>query len=315
MLIKRNKIQKFNKTIFFLFFVIGCIELFVLQNIDILIMLLISILFVEDENTNYKIFSSYMFGLIGVFTITILLYNLGILDSAYLSRVSEDGLIIQRNSLGFAHPNQLFIYFFFIMISIYYCLKKIGIKFYLLFILIGYLFYKISLCRTGFLCIFIFIFIDILKEKKNIFNNYSYLICTLLSIGICILGSDKNNFLNSVLSFRPYIGNYYIENNHIYNILGNVFNEVKFMGLTIDNMFIHTILSSGLIIWGFYFLVFWIGGKKIKNDNKLSSILLITMIYGCFETHPLNIGLNALIPVLGCILMKKGSVNHEEQKD
>lgn len=58
-------------------------------------------------------------------------------------------------------------------------------------------------------------------------------------------------------------------------------------------------------IYILYFTIYWKSGKKLESDRKLSKICLILMIYGLFENHVMNIGVNYLLIIQTCYFLRK----------
>ena len=303
---KRKKIKNINKNFFIVLLIMSLLQFIFSKDIDLFLILLMGIIFIEEKDYKNNIIKYYLFSLSAIFITTILLYLNGTLDSAYLSR-TLDGKIIQRNSLGFVHPNETFFYFFMILLGIYYkCNKKK--TFWTIAIASSYFLYKITLCRTGFICIFFFLLIDLFYPKKLKANKYMFLIGTIVTILLGLLGKNVNNTIHDIFSYRPYFYNYAISSKLIFNIIGNNMAQIglnRFGFGTIDNAYFNIILSSGILFYLFYLWIYYKSGNSIEKDRKLTKIFLILLIYGCSETHVLNIGLNFLLIIQICTLLKK----------
>ena len=94
-------------------------------------------------------------------------YFLGLVQNNSLIRVL-DGSMRVRNSLGFDHVNNVFLYFLPIVLTLY-LLKPKNLKIYSICIfLVSLLLYWFSDCRTGFYCILLFLlFINFSKFFKS----------------------------------------------------------------------------------------------------------------------------------------------------
>lgn len=311
---KRKKIRNINKNFFIILLIVSVLQLVFCWDIDIFLLVLIGILFIEDKDYKNNIIKYYIISLSLIFITTIILYMNGTLSSAYLSRTLE-GKIVQRNSLGFVHPNETFFYFFMILLGLYYKCKKKKM-FWIIALPTSYILYKITLCRTGFICILLFLIIDLFYPKKLKLNKYMFFIGTIVTIVLGLLGSNVNNTINDIFNYRPYFYNYAINSKLIFNLIGNnmpliALNRVGFG--TVDNAYFSIILSSGIIFYLFYLYTYYKSGSYLEKDRKLTKIFIILLIYGCSETHILNIGLNFLLIIQICTLLKKE--NRGDQND
>ncbi len=290
-IVRRKVLKNFNKNWLIIGSLIALIQIVFLHEVDILLLICIAIIFSEDKNGIKNIIKYFLISLLIVFFSTILLYQLGYLQYDTISRLTESGARIQRNSCGFRHPNEMYVYFFFIVLALYYVMKNK--KLYTIILIISsYIIYNVTLSRTGLICSIILIILIWFYNNKIKLNKYVFLIGTLITFFMAFSFDNGNSELNELLSGRPSIYNFYINNgDYIYNIVGN--NLLK--GITLDNAFLNIILGSGWIFYIFYFILFYISGKFIENDRKLTIIFIVTVIYGCVETHVLNIGLNFML--------------------
>ena len=307
----KGKIKNINTNYFLVLAMMAVVQIVLLKDVDILILLMIGIVFTEDKDYVKHIIKYFLISLLVVFVSTIVLYQCGILESAYLSRMI-DGVRIQRNSLGFEHPNETYCYFFIILLGIYYFCKNKKV-FWLCALIVAYILYKITLCRTGLLCIFAFLLIDILYSSQLKINKYFFMVATVVTLILGIFGADMKNPLNEALSYRPYYVHITMERGLIFNILGN--NLSKLQTNTnfnnIDNVYLYIVLSSGLIFYIYYFWVYWKSGEKLEIDRKLTKIFIMTLIYGCCESHLINPGLNFMLAIQICTLLIKSNPQEE----
>lgn len=263
-----------------------CISLyFVLFYVDVnfFISLLLAIVCVRKENKDFiKIF----------FITSILLYcgniilNLaGIVPSNNMIRNVETGTII-RYDLGFGHPNAVFLFLLPIIFSGYYLFNQKK-TFYIVSILISILFFNISNCRTGIGCVILMLALGWLQSFKGMFRKNNLLpnvffIYTLISIFVAWkFGGDIKNIANNILSNRPYYWNLYIENDMMFSLFGHNMNKIWY----VDNFYLYLLIELGIVGFLIYDLLYYFSIKKIKNDYKLSLILLIFLTYGLFETN------------------------------
>lgn len=307
----RGKIKNINTNYFLILALIAVVQIVLLRDVDILILLMLGILFTEDKNYTRNIIKYFLISLVIVFITTIVLYQCGILESAYLSRII-DGIRIQRNSLGFAHPNETYCYFFMILLGFYYFSKNKKL-FWFLALIVAYVLYKITLCRTGFLCIFVFLAIDVLYHSKIKINKYFFALGTVLTLLLGVFGANMNSPLNEALSYRPYYAHATMESGLIFNVLGNNLSKIQTNTNfnNIDNVYLHIILSSGLVFYVYYFWMYWKSGEKLEVDRRLTKIFIMTLIYGCCESHLINPGLNFVLAIQVCTLLIKEKPQEE----
>ena len=291
--------------------ILAVIQFLFLHDIDILIMILIAITFSKTSNAIYKISKYFCISIIAIFLVTIVLNKLGILDSYMMIRRNSDGIVRMRDSFGFSHPNCLYLYYFLTILSIYYIAKNKKV-FSIITLISSIVMYNVTLSRTGFICTIFFLILIWFYPKKIKINKYLFLGGTILTLLIAILyGKETNNTINQLLSNRPIFYYYYIDNELIFNLIGN--NIVSKVPL--DNMYLGIIITSGWIIYLFYLVLYVYTGEKIEEDRKLTNIYIITMIYGCFETHSLNIGINFLMLIISYMFFIKTNNVKEKSKN
>lgn len=296
-LLGRNKITNMKKGSIFILSFLSVLQMILLKDIDFFFITLLVIVFSNEKKAITKIIKYFMISLTIIFCVTLLLYFTGHLESAYLSRILEDGTRIQRNSLGFVHPNETYIYYFFIILCIYYLTQKHRIVFYIFTIITSIILYKVTLCRTGIICIAIFLLLTLIEKKEKKYIRYLFLLGTIGSFAIAYLGGDINSQLNQILSYRPFIANYHLTNGNFLNIIGNNLVNNSNIYSIMDNAYLSIILTSGVLIYFIYLYVYQKSGKLICKNKKLSTIFIIILLYGFFETHILNVGLNFLLVI------------------
>lgn len=253
------------------------------NDINFYISFLLAMICLKKENKTFiKVFlvSSSI-----LYCSNILLNMLGVLSSHNMIRNTPYGTII-RNDLGFGHPNQVFLFFLPIVFSGYYLYgnKKV---FYLVSIILSYILYMYSNCRTGFMCVILMLGMGWLQSFKGLLiKNKSlliaFLVFTLLSIVMALkFGESYDNWLNNILSNRLYYWNLYLNNNDVFSIIGHNINDKWY----IDNFYLYLLIEYGLIGYTIYYIIYYLSIKRILPDYKLCLILFVFLVYGLFETN------------------------------
>lgn len=286
----------------------------------------IAILFAKDINFDKLLRSVFSIRLI-TFFIVILLSMIGVLSNGNAFRISENGEIIKRYSLGFVHPNITYLNFF-ILVALYLYLKyeNLTIKNYIFIFISAVALFKITDSRTGFITVILSIFISILFKNKNIFKNRLFrkvimnvpLICGIISVMISF-NYTKNNklfyIINKILTGRLELGKRFFD---IYGI--NLFGQNVVEGsnlngsyLRIDSGYISLIVVYGLVI----FLIYLILQTKllkmyVKNDRVKEIMLIIVFsVYGLTEVYVYNVFINISLLFLSDLLYKN-SINNKK---
>lgn len=292
------KVKKKELIKIMLFLIISIFFVILKRDVNFLISFLFSIIIIrKDDKSFIKVF---FFSSLILFTLTIFLSWVGILESNNLVRYKKEILII-RYSLGFEHPNTVFLYFLPLALGGYYLYNN-KVSYYILLILSSSILYNLCDSRTGYICtlsIILFHFIvtpKLLKKKTFQFIlNHSILILTIFTILIAVLyGNDKTNLISSMFSGRPYYLNYYIQNGLIFTLLGT--NLTK--GYVLDNFYIHMLVQLGIIGYLIYYQIYKEGIKKINYEKKIIVILIIFLIYGLLETNVIIGSINFIFPIL-----------------
>lgn len=290
-IVRRRILKNFNKNWLVLGIGFSLIQLLFLKDVDLLLLISVAMIFSEDKDAIKNIIKYFLISLITVFFVSILLDKMGYTQYRTISRVIDGNIRVQRNSLGFSHPNEAYVYFFFIMLAIYYFIKN-RLTYTIIMGISSYFVYMLTLSRTGLICSILFIVLVWLYNDKIKLNKFAFLMGTIITFVLALRFSDASDTINQLLSQRPYLYHYYISNgNNIFNMMGSVLEK----GVTLDNAFLNVILGSGWIFYLFYFMLYYVSGNIIEKDRKLSRIFVIIMIYGCIETHAMNIGLNFLL--------------------
>lgn len=282
------------------------------RSLDSFVTLLIALMF--SKNDIREFFKIFFISSLTCYLLTITLNFAGVLEDNSIRRFTENGVIV-RNSLGFSHVNGVFKNFLPIVLSGYFLVKEKNIRKYNLFIfIISTVLYSISNSRTGYLCIVIYLlfttFIDIMKFK-TIRNSvkYIFIICTIITLVIAnFAGKSENNSINELLSNRPVIWNYFINNANAISFI-----NVNFTRIPIDNTYITYLVNYGVLAYIIMFLIKYFAIKKI-NDNRILLIILILSIYGIFE-NSVSYGIDFTIIIQLIYLLDNECKNLKECED
>lgn len=280
-ILKRN----FKKILFII--IMGIIIIIVNPKFDFLVSIILAIIFSAQDDGDKKFIKYYYINSLVFFVLTIVLYFIGVLPSNNSARVLENG-ILTRYSFGFAGINILFLCLLPLFTSFLIYKKKYvdknKIKTILGIFIISFVFYKITLCRTGFIISLILIIIILLKDKLNkkvcdLFIKYSFIVLTVISI---VFASKYNNFLklNEILSNRLFFWNKYVDSYSLSLFGKDIMNKIP-----LDNVYITHLYIDGIIIFSFYVLINFVTSKKIKCNKMISIAFIIFALYGLFENN------------------------------
>ena len=109
--LKRNEFMKIS-----IFIVIALFSTVVVGELDILIITVMAITFLRYDTKSFL--KKFLLSSIICYLTVLVLYILGFASNNGLLRI-ENNDVIQRNSLGFSHVNQTFLYFMPILLSSY----------------------------------------------------------------------------------------------------------------------------------------------------------------------------------------------------
>ena len=207
-----------------------------------------------------------------------------------------------RNSLGFYHPNTLAMYImmtFFEFAYLIYTSSKKNKKIILMGIIIMLLVNAITGSRStvisiGFMLVLIY-FEPLLFNGKNgskikiLIAKNLYIILLLMTILISYIYTTNSNFLvsiNKLMAGRIDIQNYYLREYGI-TLFGNNLEYVR----TLDNAYLKTLLSYGIIVSIIYVYIYnCIIKKSLKEENKfIIYVFIIVAIYSMSESYLLNL--------------------------
>ena len=150
----------------FVIFIFSAISVIVYKDVNLLITFILALTLI---NCDFKDFlKKFMVSSLIMYITTITLYFVGILPDNYLIRVTSNGEII-RHSLGFSHPNSIFMYYIPIVLCAYLLDDKKK-RFYIIFSILSLILYLLSLSRSGIICIIILFVLIIIMElmKKSL---------------------------------------------------------------------------------------------------------------------------------------------------
>lgn len=262
--------------------------IFLLNNEDSLFIYAVAALAFIDEKQD-SVIKWFLICCIASFIITIFSGQLGIIENKIAGRYI-DYETVYRSSLGFGNVNTPFIYYMGIIFGLYYFFGKDRKKLFLIYVIssiIAFWLFKETNCRTGIYIYILFIGASLIYSEKM--NNkiqkyipYLFIIFTFFSIALAsIYGNTIHNYVNEVLSNRPYFSNYYLKNHEIFSLFGTSVTE----GYVLDNYYISLMVKTGLISYFIYFYIFYKGGTYLKKDYRLVLIIIFTLIYGIFECN------------------------------
>lgn len=270
--------------------VISFIQIYFLHEIDIFLVMLVGLLYLKDKDAIYKIILNFTISLIIVFIMTIIMCFTGMLES-YSTIGWIDKVKYVYYTFGFIHPNVAYGYFLFIMLGLYYLIPDKKCVFRIIFLFLSFAMYAFTHCRTGFLCSIVFLLISFLYYRKIKVNWSLFIICTGITVLIALYG--VNNGLDSLLSGRPHLFNYYLMSGSLFFLKSNHIVSQYIL----DNMYFYILASNGMIIFGYYIYNYVKSGILIEKDRKLTHIFIIVLIYGITESHSINIGINFMLCV------------------
>lgn len=267
--------------------IMGGIVVFINPKFDFLFAILLAIIFSAEENGDEKFIKYYFINSLVLFVFTIFLYLIGILPSNNSARVMDNGVMI-RYSLGFAGINILFLCLIPIFASFmiykknYVLNKKVKVSFVIFFI--SLFFYKITLCRTGFIIAIILSLLNLITNKISSnkyekYIKYSYLVLTIISV---FMASNYLQFgrLNELLSNRLYFWNKYVTG---YNI--GLFDKTIINGYPLDNVYLTHLYIDGIIIFLLYIIINFVVAKKMSKNKIISLVFILFSLYGIFENN------------------------------
>lgn len=306
-----SKEQYINITIFLgisMFFVI------IYQDVNFLISFLLAMLCINKNEKDFV--KAFFISSVILYVLTILLNEAGLLTSKNMYRVTQEDVLI-RYSLGFNHPNEVFLFFIPIAFAGYYLYsdKK---AYYVCLIVASTILYEISYSRTGYITIICIIVLHLLRKSIMKLNlnkvmPYILILLTFISIGMAkVYGKDFDNEVSDALSQRPYYWNYYLENDKMFTLMGKNQEEEIY----IDNFYIYLLVELGLVGYAIYFVVYSKALNRLVLDEKVIVIALGFFIYGLSETNVIIGSINFLFAImLKSLIVCDGGKDEKESID
>ncbi len=256
----------------------------------------------------------FVFRFIG-FSMTIILFMFGILDDN-TATTPLFGSNIVRHSIGFFHPNTLYLNFFLLVVD-YSVIKnnRIRITGYVSIILLSVIVLFISFSRTGFILLFMYIILTISDRifhftSKRIFVKFvsiSFLVLFIMSVVSVFLYQYGNYF---IVNFDFYISGrirsaYYFITTYGVNFFGS---NIEIIGthdalvnntrsFILDNSYLYVLVTTGFFGSLFFILYNFIIVKKIVKMERLLYLIpyIIFVVYGLTESMQINIAYNYLL--------------------
>lgn len=276
-----------------IFSIIGLIFTITYNDANFLIYLLFAI---SINNMGIKKFLKIFFiSSLVLYCMIIVLSKIDILPEKLMIRNTEDGVNI-RHSLGFSHPNSVFLFALPIILSSY-CLFKNDIKYYVVVLAICIGLYILSDSRSGFYSIIILIvgsfFIKKVKIKKMLY--IMPFILTIISYLIAIQYGNGNNKIDTFLSYRPSYWKIIIDNCNPFTVFG----DATYTEIYLDNFYLSQIYRYGIISLVTY-IYFYIKGIKKISSEKIILCILVFGIYGLIEANTIIGSINFTMGILLC---------------
>lgn len=282
---------KFDKGKFRRIFIIGmlCLILtYLSKSIDFIISFALAILYSSIPNGEKCFLEDFMKSSGILFVLTLILSLIGVLPSFTITRTVGDE-IITRYNLGFLGANSLFLFLYPIMVSFlvlnFNKQKKVRLIYGTTIIMISYLFYKYTNCRTGMLCIILMTFTYLFKSiyKNKLFKRilkYYYLIFLIIALAFTYKFNAFNNPINVMLSGRFYYWNFYVS-----NLKYTLFGISPIEGIPLDNTYLYNYYFYGIISYIICLIISIIPFKSLKISDEFYFLTFALSIYGFFENN------------------------------
>ncbi len=280
-----------------------------------------TILALQNINIEKMLKCLFFYRLCGFLSI-ISLAQLGFIDDRmkYLFVNGVNTYVIRR-SLGFFHPNVLYIYFFvLIIIFVYVYFEKLKLIHFLAMAGLSVGLYYISYSKTGTICTMAFIVIAyILKIKPSFkrlfFNKYFKFVPIFLGIVNVVLAIFYNDniwFLkkiNLIFTGRFGLANSYI-NEYGLSLFGTevapqyIINGKR---VVIDSGYIYALISYGVIGFIIMIMAFCLCLNYLYKNNQylIYTIMLFCILYTVTEQSFLSVLLNFPLLYLGKLIYKE----------
>ncbi len=278
--------------------IIGCLDFFIGHETTMLFSCLVLICL---KNIKIEKILKLMFWIKSLLFISIVLLTVTkVLDNNSIM-FWRDSKYIERYSFVYGHPNTAHLnlsIIIFLWIYIYY--DKINILNIAIFEIINFLFYNLTLSRTGFIITAVFLFIAYLFKKneyiKKIFCRISkkyfiYMVIITIFFGL-LYGTNRILLLskiNEITSGRLYYINYFLR-----NIPLPMIGKGSYGRLMIDNGYMSLIYNGGILAFVWFTFLSLKTTKYLSEKKMYKEILIMTILltYSLAESYYMNIILN-----------------------
>lgn len=256
----------------------------------------------------------FYFLLINIFfyIITIFLDWLGLTQNIFFYRETIEG-IMERNDLGFGHPNTAMMSLLPIFFSMYYLwYDKNKIKIIGIMLICTQILYMLTNSRTGYILVLIFLFFILIKDKYLYRLRYFIYgeIFFLLYFSIELSSNLKFTIYNKLLSGRFWLFDYYLTNQEI-TLFGNKSIKSLYKIFPLDNTYIRILIEHGIIglVISVYLILYTFKLLYNYKDYKAIRIFMITLIFGVVEGQALYYYFNVIYLLIYDYLFKLSKEN------
>lgn len=295
--------------------------------------LFLLILLFKDIDT-IDIARIYLYASIAAFIVIVLLYLIGILKPVNVINFNTG---VEKNSLGFIHPNATGLAVVTINVSYLYIYRDRIKAVYLLPVwLLNILILYITGARTSiFLLIIAYLLWYILRQFSNKLSinfmlfteSIIMLVCFVFSYGMSssskleVVGSSMNK-LNLLMTSRFSIGQNFIQKYGLsflgqkvsYSSLSNLTNQTTY-GVydVLDNSYLKLLINYGILISIIYFfIILFILKKMVENGDFWAIIPILTFtVLGVMEQSMLYYWVNFSLAFVG-VLFPESRIHQKE---
>jgi hypothetical protein len=290
--------------------VVFCIGLTLLdRDPNFLIPLILSVCFFSEKPQ--KLLSYFFSSNVICFSGVILLSLIGTIPPEDMYRI-VDGVKIVRHGLGFPHPNLVGLFFLGIIISGYMLFRNQGNKYIVFMVIVipvSVIIWRLTNSRGAFFCLLIVFALDIIMNKFPVYkiqiSKYSFLFLMMISIGIAtVFGKNYTNSINVLLSNRPYMWEYYIDNFGIPILPTELLSDPTlhthghFPVIRLDNYFIYLLMGMGIVLSSYLGYLYVSLGKSSIGRKTLWIACIVWQVYGLVEANIMVPSANLLITFL-----------------
>ena len=289
--IAKKTFNKKQMILVLVFSAISIIYVIAYKDVNLLISFLLSLTITNGDIKKFlKVFLAIS---VFMYVLTVSMSILGIIDDYKMIRNTTYG-VLPRHSLGFNHPNEMFLYFMPIALASYYLYSDRKWYFPVLAILTGIL-YVISYSRTGALAIVALVIFHLLSKKfklKKLVKILPIVLVLLTFLLIIVSGNNQEDAANYFLSRRPYFWNKFMHESNGLALFGSTAYESTF----VDNFYMFIIFGLGIYGIIVYSFIFYKGSKNII-DKKLLVVILTFTLYGFTETNTIIGSINFTLAI------------------